>query len=79
MSEESHIAEGELSKAREELKRSDQVIFDNTVEPNCATCTNQIGSKNCDNGIICVEKVKAGKFTDWSKISRNAIRRVKGK
>ena len=57
--------DNEIERLKAELKRSDQAIFDNIIEPNCATCSQQISSMTCDNGIVCVGKVKEGQFINW--------------
>lgn len=52
---------------KEKDKLYGQIIFDAIVSPNCATCSNQIESKHCDNGIICVGKVMTRTFVDFSR------------
>lgn len=56
----------ELEAVKLENKQLGQTIFDHIVEPNCGTCSNQFGSENCDNGIICVGKVVTGEFCNFA-------------
>lgn len=54
-----------LLQAKEaEIKKIKQFLFDEIILPNCDTCSN-FSSNHCDNGIICMDKLFNGTFTDF--------------
>ena len=61
--------QAEITHLKGLLAGADQVIYDNIVAPNCANCSDFLSAK-CDNGIICVGKVKEVTFINWQKLKQ---------
>ncbi len=50
-----------LSAAEGENKELKHILFEAIIAPNCPTCSNQM-TKHCDNGIVCMDKLRHGGF-----------------
>jgi len=53
-----------IAKLEAENTELKHILFESIIAPNCSTCSNQMG-KHCDNGIICMEKLKRGEFVNF--------------
>ena len=62
----SNLVDEMEAEKQEAVKKVQQVLFDNVIEPNCSTCSN-IMSNACDNGQVCMRKLMNGEFIDWYK------------
>lgn len=54
----------ELVKKDKEIRKLEELLFDTIIAPNCSSCLNRMGSKICDNGIICMGNLKEGLFIE---------------
>lgn len=60
----------ENAALREQVKEYGHLLFENVIAPNCPTCSNQM-SNHCDNGIICMAKLKNAEFVRFDILKRD--------